>query len=238
MAVLLKNGPVFLHVPKTGGAWVVHVLRALNLVDHELDDGHADYERTVWNGNFARDSRVLRNVLKRHFGDNGARRPARDAPLFCFVREPLKWLESTWRHKQRRNWEDWGVEGDPLGWHCACWLNGLGSPDFNAFVTNINRKRPGFVTELFGRFARPEVGFVGRQESLTEDLIKALHFVGARFDEAAVRNHPRVNASPANVPIPEWDPAVRRETLRLEYAGYRRYGYALPADFSESVTRY
>jgi hypothetical protein len=187
MAVILKNGAVFLHTPKTGGSWVVHVLRALNLVDVELEDGHADYERTVWNGNFARNSRVAKNLLKRALGNRVvARRPQCGAKIFCFVRDPLNWLESIWRFKCARHWEDWGEENQPARWHCACWLNGLGSPDFNEFIQRVNRKRPGFVTELFGRFARPEVALIGKQENLPKELTRALRCIGVEFDERFV----------------------------------------------------
>jgi hypothetical protein len=104
-------------------------------------------------------------------------------------------------------------------------VNKLGSPDFNEFMHRVNRKRPGFVTELYGWYVRPGIGFVGRQEYLRQDLIKALTLMKVDFSEDDVRSLPKQNETPIRVPRPEWDPAVRKVTLRFEHAGYVRYGY-------------
>jgi hypothetical protein len=106
-------------------------------------------------------------------------------------------------------------------------INDLGSPDFNTFIDNVNRKRPGFVTELYGWYTRPGV-FVGRQENLRRDFLTALRMAGFNPDPAIIKAFPRANESSADVPIPEWDPEVWSETLRLEYAAYVRYGYSIP----------
>jgi hypothetical protein len=59
------------------------------------------------------------------------------------------------------------------------------------------------------------------------------------IDRQFVLDYPPQNESPASIPVPEWDPELRRETLRLEYAGYVRYGYtadeALAASHSGSL---
>jgi hypothetical protein len=109
-------------------------------------------------------------------------------------------------------------------------LNGLGSPDFNTFVHNVNRKRPGFVTEMYGWYVRPGVSFVGKMENLHADLMKAFALMKLEIDEQSVLNFSPRNETPSHVPKPEWDPALRRETLRLEYAGYVRYGYPVDAE--------
>ncbi len=51
---------------------------------------------------------------------------------------------------------------------------------------------------------------------------------GFNPDPAIVKAFPRANESSTDVPIPEWDPEIWRETLRLEYAAYVRYGYSIP----------
>jgi hypothetical protein len=53
-------------------------------------------------------------------------------------------------------------------------------------------------------------------------VLKDLHYP---VDEEKLRTIPRVNHVNGSIPIPEWDPALRRETQALEYAGYVRYGY-------------
>jgi hypothetical protein len=104
-------------------------------------------------------------------------------------------------------------------------LNGLGSSDFNTFIHNVNRRRPGYVTEMYSWYVRPGVSFVGRTEHLHRDLQKALALMNLEVDEAVLRAVPRQNVSPSHIPRPEWDPALREETYRLEYASYVRFGY-------------
>ena len=43
MALLLRNGAVFLHVPKTGGTWVTRVLEQAGLVRSAIATRHSDF---------------------------------------------------------------------------------------------------------------------------------------------------------------------------------------------------
>jgi hypothetical protein len=106
-------------------------------------------------------------------------------------------------------------------------IAGLGSPDFNEFVRNVARHRPGFVAELYGWYATPEIDFVGRQENLAADLVLALRRMGLDLDEERVRSRPAENASRCD-PL-QWDPGLREEIERLEYAALVRYGYTEPS---------
>ncbi len=227
MTILLKNGAVFLHIPKTGGIWVHTVLEALDLIQAPLGHEHSDLEHAFWNDRFHRDAKVFRHILRRAMGSHRA--PATMAPdafKFCFVREPLKWYESYWRFMQTRNWQVWGDDQDPYRWHPNAMLNGLGSSDFNEFMHNVNRKRPGYVTEMFSWYVRPGVQFVGKQESLEDDLIRAFSLMKLNIDVAKIKALGRQNESPGHIPKPQWDPALKRETFRLEYSGYVRFGYS------------
>ena len=227
MTILLTNGAVFLHIPKTGGIYIHAVLDALGLVKAPLGHEHADFDRAFWNDRYHCDAKVLRHILRRAAGFRRA--PATMAPdafRFCFVREPLKWYESYWRYMQSLNWREWGDELDPCRWHPNAMLNGLGSSDFNEFIYNVNRKRPGYVTELFSWYVRPGVQFVGKQENLVTDILRAFSLTNLEIDHSKFAAVGRLNESPANIPMPEWDPALRRETLRLEYPGYVRFGYS------------
>ena len=127
-------------------------------------------------------------------------------------------------------WRRFGDENNPYHWSPVAMLNGLGSPDFNTFVANVNRVRPGFVTEMFGWYARPATTFVGKQENLSRDLVKALSLLGLEVSLAEVEKFPATNESPPSRAPLEWDPKVRRATLRFEYTGYVRYGYKVPEE--------
>ena len=230
MTVLLKNNSVFFHIPKTGGWWVLAVLQHLDLVRSELGSRHADYERVLWHDRFYKDAKVLRGILRRAV--SARRAPVRIDPQcfkFCFVREPLKWYESYWRFMQSLDWVAWGDELKPNRWHPLSPLNGLGSADFNTFMDNVNRKRPGFVTELYGRYARADV-VVGKQETLLEDTLRIFRQMEVGGDDRIIAAIPKVNETcPASFPPPAWDRKVKQEMLRLEYAGYVRYGYSAEA---------
>ena len=230
MALLLKNGAVFLHIPKTGGTWIRQVLRELDLVKAPLGHGHSPYDRAFWHDKLHHDIKVVRYLLRRAV--RSPRMQHRMDPncfKFCFVREPLTWYESYWRFMQGIDWawKDWGDEKDPYRWDPCAFINNLGSPDFNVFMRNVNRKRPGFVTELFSWYVQPGVDFVGKSENLEADLIEAFAQMKLDVDVNRILAVPPQNETPAHIPKPQWDPAVKRETLRYEYAGYMRFGYSV-----------
>ncbi len=228
MAFLLKNGAVFLHVPKTGGTFIRHVLEELDLIAGPLGHNHSHFERAYWHDKMHHNAKVVRYIFREWIGSpKRQKRMKVDAFKFCFVREPLTWYESWWRFMTSINWRVLGDESDPHKWYPTSMLNGLGSADFNEFMHNVNRKRPGYVTELYGWYVRPGVNFVGKAENLQHDLLKAFALMGLKVDEQRVLNMERRNESPAHIPKPVWDPKLRRETLRLEYAGYVRFGYSV-----------
>ena len=90
---------------------------------------------------------------------------------------------------------------------------------------NVNRKRPGYVTEMYGWYIRPGVSFVGKLENMVPDLAKAVELMKLDISQERIAAVPRENESPSHIAKPQWDPKVKKETLRLEYAGYVRYGY-------------
>jgi hypothetical protein len=240
MAFLLKNGAAFLHVPKTGGTWIKHVLKQLDLVQAPLGHQHSDWERSFWHDKLHTDLKVVRYLFRRAVRSRRAQ--ARIDPhcfKFCFVREPLLWYESYWRFMESKNWnwKSWGDERDPYKWHPCAMLNGLESPDFNEFMHQVNRKRPGYVTEMYGWYVRPGIGFVGKIESLRQDLMKVLSLMKLDLDLSKVSSAARQNETPSNIPRPEWDPAIKKATLRYEYAGYVRFGYRVEGEPLESARK-
>jgi hypothetical protein len=226
MALLLKNDSVFLHIPKTGGTWVRAILKEFDLVKGPLGHGHSDFERAYWHAKLHHDLKVVRYILREWIHSPRAQPKMKPGCfMFCFIREPLAWYESWWRFMMSINWRVLGDESDPHKWHPNAMLNGLGSPDFNTFMHNLNRKRPGYVTEMYGWYIRPGMTFVGKLENMVPDLAKAFQLMKLNITEEQIRAVPRENESPADIPKPQWDPKLKSETLRLEYAGYLRYGY-------------
>lgn len=223
MALLLKGGAIFLHVPKTGGRWVTQVLEASGLVVSKIGHMHADAERVLSPAGSS-GFNLLSYLLKRRLG----LLPRKNPYMFCFVRHPLRWYESFFNYNCEPG-VNWRFEGDvdrADNWHPNAPLNGLGHPDFNFFVRNVIRRYPGYVTEMYSRFATPQVSFVGRQEQLCDDLIGVLKLLRLPFDEQFIRNYREVGVSPKRATGCDWDPALKAEVMRLEYAGLVRWGYA------------
>jgi hypothetical protein len=222
MALLLKGGSIFLHVPKTGGRWVGKVLTAAGLVESHLGHMHADADR-VLSASGGSGRQILAYLLKRRLGLLPRTQPF----MFCFVRNPLDWYESFFNYNCEPgvNWRYEGDVHDPNNWHPNAQLNGLGSPDFNCFVRNVIKAYPGYVTEMYSRFAAPHVSFVGKQENLCDDLITVLKRLQIPFDEQFIRGFGKVGVSPKRSAGLQWDPELKAEVSRLEYAGLRRWGY-------------
>jgi hypothetical protein len=225
MATLLHHNAVFLHVPKTGGTFLRRLFEALDLVRFNFARDHADMERTLhvsrhYPGNFLRCSLRL--------GENLDRRVGR-CYKFCFVRNPFDWYESCWRFlvaQPRLLLESsrtrFGFKQDP--WQPWAEIMPLMRPDFNAFVAEVIRQRPGYVTQLFERYADPQhIDFVGRQEYLQEDILLVFKHLGVECDPAVFQKPGRVNESQPR-PL-QWDADHRDLIYALEAPAFRRYGY-------------
>ncbi|GAB4168770.1 MAG: hypothetical protein OHK0026_07030 [Rhodocyclaceae bacterium] len=229
MALILRTGAIFLHVPKTGGTWVAQVLCELGLVEGEIGHKHADVDRVLYPRENWREG--LRYWFDRARGWDARR----EKPfMFCFVRHPLDWYESWYKYHSAGGSHAWSGNGDGRSlwkWSPCAALDGTGDAEFNRFVANAIRKCPGFVTQLYARYTTDHVDFVGRYETLYEDLIRVLRLIGAECDAHRVRAHPAANRSVSPARPIAWDPALREELVRLEYAALVRYAYAR----SESV---
>lgn len=224
MALLLKCGAVFLHVPKTGGTWITQVLEESGLAAYEFGHKHADFEHVINHHRQGSGRDILRSLVRTRAMGVDRARPELKAFKFCFVRHPIKWYESWWKYMTGRGWNNWG-DDDTFDWHPCSVLNGLGDPDFNQFMRNVIEKRPGYVTEMYGWYVRPGVHFVGKQETLVDDLITVLRQLNLDFDEQKIRNTKPTNESkPLARPL-VWDPDLKREVERIEYAGLKRFGY-------------
>ena len=221
MSILLKNGAVFLHIPKTGGKWVISVLKELDLVKFNFSHNHADMERTI---NFHRHfpMHFIRQTIKHGY----YLKKLKTAFKFCFVRHPLKYYESYFKFAASLGWpETMGKMPGSNDWHPNSPFYGCESDDFNVFMKNIMSKHPGYVTELYSSFTRPSIDFIGKNENLVEDLIKVLDIMKINFDPDLVRNHSPKNVSKAPQKPIQWDNSIKEEILKMEYPCLVNYGY-------------
>jgi hypothetical protein len=92
-------------------------------------------------------------------------------------------------------------------------------------VQNALRLEPAWCSRMFEDYVGPpddEIDFVGRFESLADDLVRALRLAGEVFDERAIRETPPVNVSVGLAPCSlELEAMVRKS----EYRAISRFGY-------------
>lgn len=144
--------------------------------------------------------------------------PGADKFTFAFVRHPLAWWRSFWRFHQ-------GPARRYVVSHriCReCW-----SDDFDEFVANVVRTSPGDYGRLIEFYLGPVgacVDFVGRQERLLDDLLRALAMAGEPHDAECIRAVAMANVSDAGRPA-EYGPATRAAMLAAEAPMMRRFGY-------------
>lgn len=217
MALVLPHS-IFLHVPKTGGTWVRTAIDGAGIPNRESNRGqeplgfqiHTDLTNTTdrgpWNLTFRRRPRTWYIPGGRF--------------CFAFVRNPLDWYRSYWAHRMRKGWKP----QHKIDSVCA-------SDDFETFVRHMLEKFPSYVSDLYELYAGPEndeIGFVGRQENLIEDLIRALREAGEAFDEDRIRETEPVNLGSE---LQQWSEKSRypsqleEAVLRAEHRAMKRFGY-------------
>lgn len=243
MAIKLIDNSIFLHIPKTGGDWVAHTLSLLdlateeNLAIHFKGAKHDNWERSLYDGRYGTGRELVAYAIQMLFSKIkgiDTIKQQQDIFRFCFVRHPLKWWESWWKHKEfTKKWNPNGTANDPDHWSPLTQLNGLGMGDFNEFMHNVLTHRPGFATELFLSYARPGIGFVGRTETLRQDLTAVLKLRKLQFDNSIIENNDKINVSPVPVDKIDWDPDIKRQTMLAELPALMLFGYLTEADCDE-----
>lgn len=241
MALLLTNGALFLHIPKTGGKFVSKMLNEQRLIARRVGNMHSDVFRSLAPQDYrSRLTRVVKdfprratNLLSRSREHDWTKGPRPEQPeldelpfMFCFVRHPVSWIESYFSYTVSQKWYYWSSEYDYLGfWHPNAVLNDIRSDNFNSFIEKLLRKRPGYVTEMFGWYTTSGVRFIGKQENLANDLVAVLEEMELPYDRAKLLQADKVNVSQSEGKKISWDPDLKREFMKCEYASLVRYGY-------------
>lgn len=179
MTTLITDRILFLHVPKTGGTWVAAALAHAGVAYEPLWTRLGPGSRG--HATLAQSSAYT------------------DRFSIAFVRHPLDLLRSRWAGSVRDGWPDNRL------------LNDARSDDFPTFARRVVDLHPGFMSKRFEEFTGPPdapVSFVGRYESLVDDLVRALDASGERYDEASLRS-----LAPRNVSDYVSSPTVYDRTL-------------------------
>lgn len=107
-------------------------------------------------------------------------------PTFGFVRHPVSWYESYWRYRMGSGWLD---DGHQVDRDCK-------ADNLEMFIENVLNQYPGWMSRGFEYWMGPNLdyfAFVGKYESLLDDLCSALNFFGEPYDEVKLRNTPAIN---------------------------------------------
>lgn len=215
MAELLRNGAVFIHVPKCGGNWVRETLRQAKLWRCRIGYKHSTPEHVsdIWRFHRAQ---FLRHLPTRFDVTPGR---LRRAYKFAFVRDPVGWYESWWKF-MAGDWHAWEIGR----WHPQRPIDECGDDDFNRFVANVLEACPGYVSEMYGWYAEG-CDYIGRVENLASDLRTALENAGTPIEEEVLANVPATNVSPSRIGTPVWEPALLARVIDAERAAIDTYGY-------------
>lgn len=137
---------------------------------------------------------------------------------FAFVRNPISYYKSYWSYKMRTGWEN---QFD----------NAYRADDFPTFVSNVLEGMPGWVSKLYTKFLGPNgdwVDFVGKQETLRDDLISALRLAEEDFYESGIYATDPMNKSSH---LKEWSEkcylslALKKEIYAKEKEAIELFGY-------------
>lgn len=231
MAIKLINGAEFLHIPKTGGSWVTSILESNNLVLSYKGHKHADFDSNLfdYDSNLFPIGKGRKRNLIQLFSYLKSKVIFKDLSYnttpfrFCFVRHPLSWYESWWKYMEGIKWRDFGKTNSASQWHPNSILNGLGSHDFNEFIWNVIKKRPGFVSELYMSYTKSGIDFIGKTESLHYDMLDLLIQFNFEVDREKLLSYPKVHKS-KTIKV-EWDPKLKAIMLKLEISALIHFGY-------------
>jgi hypothetical protein len=172
---LATSNMLFLHIPKTGGMWVRRVFEVLEIPHWEIGDQHSHFPRQGEGS-----ARLLSFYSEEYY---------KTKFIFTFVRHPLSWYQSRWAFRIKHGWRPML---HPLDYHCA-------SNDFRMFMENVLKYRPtGWVTEEYNNYTNYQscpINFIGKHETIVDDLIQAFRAAGVKVDENKIRKIPKVNDS-------------------------------------------
>ncbi|MFY0651338.1 MAG: sulfotransferase family 2 domain-containing protein [Cyclobacteriaceae bacterium] len=228
MAYRLRNGAEFLHIPKTGGSWVISILESNNLILKKLSHEHADYDCNLFQPNLSMSYHKHFLYSMEFFRQRLFRKgePYQPPPFrFCFVRNPISWYESWWKYMKGEDWNHWGKINSKRYWHPNSILNGLGSDDFNEFVWNVLKKRPGYVSELYFSYTKPGISFIGKKENLVSDFLKVISILDLRISRDQLLKSEAVNVSKTASSMVDWDPKLKEMVRKIELPALIHFNY-------------
>lgn len=227
MAILLKNGAIFLHIPKTAGSFLACFFEEAGLVESKLGHKHATYDRVILQGLGAGLDIGKRSNFKVWLKNRYLLRNVQDRFFVTFVRSPFSWYLSWFNYQSRsdRQWMSFGrAEAGIRDWHPCAPLNSVNHESFESFVSHACELRPGFVHELYSQYAPSNVTFVGKQENLIDDCKSLLLDLGEarKIPMLEKFSKKKINSSGS---VAQWTKDSADLIRQYEAPALRRFGY-------------
>ena len=135
----------------------------------------------------------------------------------AFVRHPWHWWRSYWLFKRSNGWDLRN------GFDVTCMDN-----HFERFLINVLEHAPGHCSRVFQKFVGREgheISFVGLFEQLEDDLVRAMHAAGQKFDEQKLRETPRRNVGDYKAFSTRCSPEIRARIVEAEQQAFVRFNY-------------
>jgi hypothetical protein len=198
---LVTENMVFIHIPKTGGSYVRHVLKTLNLVKKEIGPPHDPVFK-----------------IKPH---------VKEKTFFCTIRDPVKWVFSVWgdwmdddihrKNNIRRLKEgnDWSTN------QFSRQIVEFIKPDMTDTFKCIIQNYPGFVSSMYTEYIKG-CEIVLDQSKLSEqlyDFLKEKNNLKVDYNYFMQISRKRVSKSSKNIIVDESILKEFRETENAYYKG-------------------
>ncbi|MDA9748682.1 hypothetical protein N9U75_00860 [Pelagibacteraceae bacterium] len=209
MSLLLKNGYVFFHIPKTGGKFIDQVLVKNNLYLCRIGSRHSNYDHI--NPIISQSNLTINFKNKKKSINIKLNHPLK---FFCVIRDPLSWYESWFKYNSKINFEGGKDKGDYLNWHITSPLTECNNENFNNFMYCVNKSKPGFVTYLFNSYIINTKIQLIRFENFAENLKNFFLENNFNIDYNDLEKSNPVNASEEY--SLEWENSIKKQTILNE----------------------
>lgn len=217
MALILPNC-AFIHIPRTGGTWTRSVIRQ-GWKEGWMDRPHESGLPEEYG------AKAIHHAL------SNAEEYIGDRFTWSYVRNPLTYLQSRWTTGSLPAiWQMPQSKGRKF-------YDMSKSKSFEEFLDAYLEICPGWTFKIFSRKLTssdgtfPGVDYLGKTETVVDDLIHVLTVCGERFDEEKVRAiTPKHVSSRKKLNTCKYPPGYKKAIIEAEIKTFEAFGYSTDPD--------